>query len=354
MVTTVGFFGASTQSAHQLTTVDLGGQGDSCFRAAAAAMIDNIFTKPAENIKLAESLCLIHSIYFQQREIPGRSTTFADLLKSLVQLPVRAKFLHELAYALRQITVDELCVHPERYRSAFVSLHGTITLETLRSQGTWPDEATVIAALAAAIKLPITVKKTSSSDELALRSLHEPLLGARVGSSITLHLKNESYLAEVNNSSYFVGLSLSIAPVITPKGANGNHEFSLTHLLQKIISDEQRILSEFESTSKRLQIMVKAGELSKEQLLSIYIHEVVNCSGLAKSTNYAGIEHGHQKFFELIEMNRNEGRQANRSEKGYEQLFLNELIHALSRAVALGQLDPALIYGEESDLSFTR
>src|SRR5262245_31927797 len=90
----------------KLTCIDLGGAGDCGFRAAAAAMIDNILFKSRANQELARKLLEFHATYFEQERMPSRLMTPAEHFSILIEHSSRAKFLVELAYALRQATVN--------------------------------------------------------------------------------------------------------------------------------------------------------------------------------------------------------------------------------------------------------
>lgn len=326
--------------------VNVGGTGDCGFRSAAAAMIDNVLVKPRANQGLAEDLIKLHADYFEQQAIQIRLLTSAEHLAKLVEAPIaRAKFLSELAYALRQVTVDELITYPERYRGAFVAEHEGTAPEKMRLQETYIDES-AIAAMAKVIKVPIEIQVVEPAKELFLELSYNAELKEPVGSPIVMQLLNHDrhYIPQVGKPEYFE----SIKPVpVSPKVRNQAADPELTEILAKIAREDQRLLDEFAQTSKRLSTMVTAGEMTKESLIDIYV------KGMKNSDYLEGrIKHGTQQFFEEIERARKGVKAAVQlPQENHDEQVTHELVHAIARAISIGQLDPALVYEAEEKTS---
>jgi hypothetical protein len=335
--------------------VNVGGEGDCGFRAAAAAMIDNILTKPRTNQELAKKLLALHDKYFHEdhRKRAARLLKPSEQILTLTETPSkRALFLSQLAYALRQVAVDYQ-VHPdhqERYIGAFIKENEETEPQKMRLQKTEIDES-AIDALARAMDLKIEVKVVYPGNELFSRlSLsYDPSSTEKVvGSPIVLQLQNKHYMPLVNNPTYFEGMKpVKITPIATNK-----QDPELTEILVKVAAAEQRLLDEYNKTIKRLTTMVNAGELTKAKLLDIYIKGMKTSDYLVGRIKYAGIEHGHQHFFEAIENARRGLAPVVLSKESHEKQVTDALIQAISRAISVKQLDPALVYGEEVKVQY--
>jgi OTU-like cysteine protease len=338
--------------------VNVGGAGDCGFRAAAAAMIDNILTKPRANQELAKKLLALHDKYFHEdhRKRAARLFKPSEQIVALTETPTkRALFLSQLAWVLRQVAVDYQ-VHPdhqERYIGAFIKENEGTEPQKMRQQETWIDES-AIDALARAMDLKIEVKVVEPGNELFSRSSlsYDPSSTEKPASSspIVLQLQNKHYMPLVNNPPYFEGMK----PVPVNPIATNEKDPELAEILANVAAAEQRLLDEYNKTIKRLTAMVNARELTKADLLDIYIKGMDTSDYLTGRIKYAGIEHGHQHFFEAIKNARYGLAPVVLSKESHEKQVTDALIQAISRAISVKQLDPALVYGEELKVQYKR
>lgn len=361
MPSTSGFFGDKIKAGTPIAQaakakknkvwVNVGGTGD-FFRSAAAAMIDNVLAKPRANQDLAENLIKLHADNYEQQPIQARLLTPAEHLAKLVEAPIaRAKFLSELTDALRQVTVDEL-IRPDDpndpdddskyYRIAFVAEHGGTALEKMRLQDTYIGES-AIAAMVAVIKVPVQIQAVEPAKEVFSRLSYKPKKEP-VGSPIVMQFLNhdKQYISQVSKPEYFE----SMKPVsVSPKVSNQAKDPELAEIPAKIA--RQRLLDKFDQTSKWLKAMVAEGDITKESLIDIHI------KGINNSDNLDGhLKHGTQQFFEELERTRKGVKTAVQlPQENHDEQVTDELVDAISRAISVGQIDPALVYEAEEKSS---
>ncbi|MFA5960926.1 MAG: OTU domain-containing protein [Tatlockia sp.] len=322
--------------------IDVGGNGDCGFRAIAVSMMDNVFTNPRVNQELAKTLLALHTHYYGFKSA-GRLLTAVEQLKERTKTPAsRAQFIHELSYALRQVAVDELCAHPATYRSAFVTEHEGTSPATMRLATTWIDES-AIAALAKVMNVSVSVQVIEKGKELPLILHYNTTIKTPSGSPVAIQLQGNHYCAAVNkqNKAFFSPLRTIKTELPTPQLDVAKNDPESAAIFAEVERVDKALLEEFTQTKKRLHAMVSAGELSKDQLISIYI------KGMNRSDYLQGrIQYGHQAFFAAIEKARaghNEEALAFPKEN-HDELVIQELCHALARAVSIGQMDPLFVY----------
>ena len=321
--------------------VNVGGAGDCGFRSIAAGMIDNVLVNPRANEGLAAALLAYHAKYFEQ---PNRERykTASEHFAQLVQRAQSRKFLSELAYALRQIAVDELCEYPQYYRGAFVDVNEGTSPKEMRRQSTWIDES-AIAALAKVMQIPIEVQAVFPQKELPKVLRYDEGIEKPRGSTVVIQLQDKHYIPRVNKTDYFSDLK----PVqVTPRLSSANqNDPDLSEILAKIEAEDKHLLCEFEEHSNRLKWMVEDGVMTKDRLLNIYI-KGISSSDYLEGRARAGLKEGNQDFFAAIERARGVVRPVELSVESNEKQVTNELVHAIARAISIGQLDSDKVYEE--------
>ncbi|MBA2651345.1 MAG: hypothetical protein H0U73_03635 [Tatlockia sp.] len=358
----LGIFGSQQKTNHpklhaidiKPKLVDLGGDGDCGFLSAAGAMINNIVLIPSRaNKNLAKKLLTFHETYFDQKEISKRLMEPDERLKELLKgltLPERAKFLAELAYALRQETVNFI-TSPQnrvRYRGCYVKNNEGTSPQQMRLQSTWIDES-AIDALSKVVQVPIMIREVEPNKEGHSRTPYSYFEGiAEPASPITMQLQGYHYIPELStNSEYFESISRLKIEAVKPKAsAPVPEDPDLEVVRAEIAANDQLLLEEFESTVIRLTTNVE--EFSKEKLLDIYIKGMQKSDYLQGRIKYVGIEHGNQVFFEEIAAARKGDKPISFPKASHDDLVRAELVHAIARALSIGQIDSTLVYGEEA------
>lgn len=356
----LSFFGYKRNSAvhSKLIPTHVGGKGDCGYRSAAVAMISNILSiKTRANQELAQKLLKLHATYFDQPQIPTTSRLvtpaeqIAKQFANLLEHPVnRAKFIIELAYALRQEAVNEICAHPEHYRGSFIAddKEEPISPAEMRLQSTWID-ATAIAALSRVLHVPIEVQVVEHHKEIPMSLDCTDSQQNLVASPIVMQLQGKHYVPKLSNPEYFIAINEHDAVTLTPKVVF-EQDPELNDLLAKIAAKDQDMLEQFDNTKTRLNAMVKANELTKEDLINIYIEGLGTSDYLRGRPKQVALEHGNEDFFKEIVAARNPkfNPLTMPPQAGHDARIIHELVHAIARAVSIGQMDESIIYERDA------
>lgn len=345
MVGTTGFFSSTVSQpvlhSSKRTLVDLGGAGDCGFRAIVAGVIENILSHPNQNDTLAKKLVDLHAQHFPTS---SRQRKASEQIKEYMQQPFPLRFLIDMAYALRQSGVDEVVANPERYRAAFVAKHENTNPASMRRSETWIDES-LIAAVSSVLDIPIRVNVVDREGELPLRLDYGVEKAGSTANLVVIQLKNDHYKAELLRPEHFARMNATSLNLVRsePLSVNKPADPSLTEILQRIEASDRQILSEFEKTRHRLEVMVATDEMTKDDLMTLYINGMGTSDYLEGRVKYIGLEHGTQDFFETLQRVRGGVSTSHTSEKSSEAAVIAELIHALARAISIGQIDLNLV-----------
>lgn len=325
------------------TYVNVGGTGDCGFRAVAAGLIDNFLTHPHLNPELLAKVLAKHFTYFPAHRIaiPGLVTP-GERMHFMIQQIRMGELVQSLAYTLRQIAVDALCANPELYPGAFVdeARQDKVSPEYMRRPTTYIDESS-IAALANALKMPIKVRVVEVGKELPLSFCYNqestnPATNPEVG----IRLKSQHYVPLVYAADRFTPVAARPAQMLKPSTLADNtvRDPDLPAILMRIDEENKRLVSDFEAAKNLLNTMVSAGELTKNNLLDIYIKQRPQSDYLKGRMYAAGKEHyGTQRIFEAIS-------RATTPEVvepflgGHDKLVTDELVHAIARAISIGDM----------------
>lgn len=334
----------------KLSFVNVGGTGDCGFRSVAACLIDDfLFNRRALNQKLFTELLARYFDYFPQAQPFGR--TALERMENMVRSPLAmAECTRRLAYVLRQIAVDELCENPENYRSAFITnnrLDEEITFEQRRKESTPIDES-LIAALSNRLELPIEVQVVTATKELPLRLQYNVSPGEKP--PVVMQLQHGHYISGVSQPARFKSIreqQVNMLP-LQPVTSVLTQDPPLSEVLARIKAEDGRLLAKFNHTTHQLVAMVNAGEVSKDDLIAIYVKGLAKRDDSQGRVKYVGVEHGNQRFFEVISNTKPElGTKAvHLSCDSYNEQIINELIDAIARAISVGQLDPAIVFAQ--------
>lgn len=330
-------------------SIDVGGTGDCGFRSLAAGIVDNILSnKSRANQELISVLFERHFKYFPQPQPVGRLLTPAERLEQIVRNPFdMAKFIVALAYTLRQIAVDEMVAHPEHYRGAFADINEQTAPAQMRLESTWIDES-AIAAVSVALNLPIEVQVVAKNKELPMRLHYDnnSTIDKPAPSAVVMQLQHGHYLPQVNHPERFATVKTLQATAVKPMIASDKTDPELSEILAKIDAEDKRLLAKFEEISHRLTAMVAANEVSKEDLLAIYVKGMKKSDYLQGRVKHVGIEHGNQRFFEALENSRQGVKLITLPKENHDEQITKELVHAIARAISIGQLDSAAVFAQ--------
>lgn len=324
--------------------INVGGHGDCGFRSVAAGLIDNFHNASKSNNASLKKLITYYYQYYPDYKPNQGLLTPKDHMSFLMNNLHMPELIDSLAFVLRQIAVDEMVAKPECYRSAFVAKHEGTSPARMREKSTWIDEA-AIAALAHALSVRIHVSVTSRNHELPLKLRYKPETEVANTPDIALHLKDDHYQPEIMNVALFRGALERKARPIQSVQVKSNDP-SLQDIMQRIKAVDQQMLAEFEHTKTMLSAALTANEITMEQLLTRYIESIGTSDYLRGRVKYIGMEHGNQHFFEQIISDHKSDGLAHKT-FSHRELVSQELIHALARAVSIGQLSEEALFQED-------
>ena len=320
--------------------VDVGGYGDCGFRSVAAGIIDGFLHHPRAYADLLSKVLAHHVGYFpaHRTTLPGL-TTPTDRMQQLIKTIRMSELVPAMAYTLRQMAVTEMLASPSRYRGAFVQRHEGTTPDEMRKAGTWIDESS-IAALAHVLDLPIEVHVVGRGKTLPMRLRYNDLGAAQA--PVVMRLQDGHYTPRVHNKDRFEARISQRTHAVLPAEIKAPADRPLSEIYAEIAAEDKRLVDAFESAYDRLAVMVAAGELSKDDLLAMYIKGMATSDYLSGRVAHVCAEHGSQQFFdEIIQAQRGE-QSSVLSAPGDDTV--NELVHALARAMTIGQMSEENVF----------
>ncbi len=333
--------------------IDVGGAGDCGFRAIAAGLIELYSTHSLIQGRdaLLQSLLTRYVSLFPTHTHQSTIVTPTQRLQQLKKRVPWHQLIGEIAFTLRQIAVDELCAHPERYPGAFVGEHEGTSPSVMRKMETWIDESS-LAALSNALHLPVTVQVVDGSKSLAHQFQYNTDENHR-GVLIRLEKSHYTPYLRENASQGSPNQTPSIVAATDEQAFNR----SLPEILMIIAQDQQRMKEKFESIFETLEAQMRLsseqGGLNKQDLLDIYVKGMRTSDYLQGRVHYAGMESGTQHFFDAIKKHEPTSRYSNTSSQ-HDAYVVHELIHAIARAISIGHISPDAIYKDNRNHSAPR
>lgn len=323
------------------TLVDVGGNGDCGFRAISAGIIDNILTHANINQNLITSILDKYSNYYPKEVyISNRLATPFEIIKLIIESNT-AKAVIKIAYVLRQIAVDELIKNPTKYPGVFVTNHEGTSPTKMREYGTWVDES-IISALANALNIPIKVKVVEAGKEIPVNLFYqEKNVNLVTNPAVVVVLDGEHYKPRLIKDEKFNTVRQFSSNDILSELVNHEVDLDLECILAEIDQDNIRLIESFETTRDRLLTMLEDGEASKDKLLLVYINGMQHSDYLDGRVKYIGLEYGNEAFFSALD---NARHKINTPHTSYDEQITTELVHALARAVSIGQMNEQDIY----------
>ncbi len=348
-----GFFGAPvTQSVvpsnqgKKPVFVDVGGG----FNAIAVGIIDNFLIYPRRmSGPLLKTLLDCHFGYFPEHRttMPGLVTA-TERMQYLIKRVGMRELVQSMAYSLRQMAVDELCAHPNLYHSAFVWHNVQISPEELRKYTTQMD-ANSIAALAKMLNMPIEVQVIERLKTLPMRLRYNHLTDTGIP-PVVIRLLDGHYTPRVMSSERFISLQSLPIRTLKPVVDAMVDDRSLSDIFAIITADNAHKLGVFENIHRRLVAMVVAGELGKKHLLDVYV------KGVAPSINLEAVTvvHGSQDFLIGVHRGALFASEKITSVESHDQALVEELVHALARAISIGEMSENAVFSHIDQLQETQ
>lgn len=329
---------AASKSLKEPVFVNVGGNGDCGFRSVAAGFLDYFLANPRMSSDLLNKVLTAHFKYFPAHRtmLPGLITP-TERMQQLIKDVRMSELIPALAYTFRQLAVTEMCAHPELYRGAFVDRNEGTAPAEMRKATTWIDEVSILA-LANVLKMPIQVHVVEHAKPLPLclaynADAKEP--------PVVIKLEGNHYIPRVKAAERFTGTATQ-SPRTNEAVVHADPD--LDTIRAAIKAADQQMITVFEETHHRLATMVLAGELSKSDLLAMYVNGMANSDYLRGRIACVGIEHGNQDFFNAI-MSTKPGKSRDvLPTTKHDDRIVAELIHAIARAVSIGQMNEEAVF----------
>lgn len=328
------------------TAIHVGGHGDCGFRSVAAGFIDNFLMHSHFSVELLNKVFSRHFVYYPQHRPQMTGLTRAsDMMTRLLTDVSKPELIQTMAFTLRQLAVDEMVAHPERYRGAFVQDHEQTSPEFMRDPATWIDESSILA-LAYALDMPIEVRVVESGKELSLPPLNYPP-GIKVSATkpkVVIELKAGHYRPELLDPSYFKSDIYDTFPEVKPIISGQVADPELPEILMRIETEEQRLIAEFEALRHNLHCMLKDGTLTKNRLLELYIKGMATSDYLQGRVRHVDDERGHSYFSNALDAAQGVDKIFHSPLHTYDEDVSVELVHAIARAISIGHMNADDVY----------
>lgn len=315
-------------NAKKLTPVNVGGNGDCGFRSVAAGLID-AFPRVDEDVL---KRIFAHYYIYYPKDIPPKesgSLTEAERMDFLLRdyRGSMSQLLKNLAFVLRQMAVNKISADPCKFPGVYADNHENTSLEAMRKAETWIDES-AIAALALELDIQIDTAVFERDKKLPLHLTYNK--GAKT--VVHLQLQDHHYMPEVYNPRLF--LAANKPPVHTTEPQAVDHQDRpMSEILKDIEAGMARDRALYEEVHDSLSVMVAEGDVDKQDLLSLYILHMPSSDYLQGRVGQIGVEYNNQDFF-LSAL-----RQPDNSAKTtHDERIIAELVHALARGCAIGQI----------------
>lgn len=337
-MTTTGFFkpGMNASLAEARTespVVYVGQDGDSVFRAVAVGILDNVLNERSGNRALIAQIMSRYNAYF-----PPSATrellTPDERLQRLIQAPQGlARLIRDWSWILRQMAVDEMLAHPWHYRSAFEQAGSVAVMRRMD----FPLGESGLAALAQAVSLPLLLRFTNRANSLPLLHRYGPWQAA--GDALSLGLRGQNVSVCVRNPARFQVACEQHLPPCQPMALH-RPDPDWNVLWRGIQLENERVIRVFQQQLRRLNTMVAANELDKDDLLSAYIQSLGQTASI-------GVVCGDQAVLDEL-LPATFAMVMDHIRTAHDDDVVHHLTHALACAAALGHLDDELLFGNDA------
>lgn len=271
--------------------------GPSVYAGLAIACCDQVsrLSLNPEPRKLAPLMRAYFDLY--PETIPQGLNTPVGQLLQLMKTYSSDVFIPRLAEAFQRVTLRGLEENPTLYHEYALPPQTSDWMSICAPQ--------VISEL---LGITVRLKITASGKPLHAMNVYS----TESHLALELRVRHGHYSVSVNDKTYFGDHER--------RGLSHHFNFELPQLSTLKVENEI-VLKKFKETYTRLLTMVQAYELTKDRLLEVYL-------GISHRL------HATQAYFDSI----------NWDHEGHDQHLIHELIHALSRLIALGDLDENLLF----------
>ncbi len=321
----------------QAKWVSMGLHQEGLYSAVAVSLIDKVLSSQKLPEEVLKRIYAAHVARFptHQSRVGGLFTIqerFAAMAREVKPLEL-TKALADTIQALSQEAFEK---HARDFAIAYANLSA-------------PNSTTVfqydipMAAIAKALGIALTIQSTSEGSELVLRHTFQ----SNSKACITLRQTDHEFLAKVSNKVNLISAPSHLREVI-PMGNQVPQTFEVDATLQQEMVEElDKIIARYQEVSRNLVVMVNAGDLTREQLVQLYL-QVIDIEVQQGSHPYVGTDCGSQLRMSALPM----GSQATLNQ--LSDPFQAKLVDAIASAVSLNEvtLDTLFdMYDKKADTS---
>lgn len=300
--------------------------GDSLFHAVAAGILDSLISGQRIHSDTLQKLLKQQLTYFPaQRPRLNGLVTANERLEHLLKNPGSSELVQTMSYTLRQMTVEELCSHPESYPLAFLD----ITPKKMRQPETRLHESAIFA-LARALLCTIDVHVVAPGKPLPLQYHYN---SDATHFKIVLQRQDNVFMPRVKNSSLH-RLNLPDSKRLSRVEQTDCSDLTVSEIKARVEREIDRIFTRYRAIVHKLTVMRDAHELTSDQLFHLYLASVVT-SAPSESIHYAGTEFGVEAFFTAIHKARTGAEPISFDS---ELTMSQQLIHAVGQALSVSHV----------------
>lgn len=286
---------------------------------------DDILMYPRAKIELANIVLRYHFTYFPQHEP----------MTQMLLTPVNCmRYLKEnvpaitsaFAYTLKRIAFNELCRDPIRYRDFFTRINeAAITLQTVFQSMDFDDHS--ILALTHVLQLNIDIQDSTADRPIYALTQYQHNKNQRM-THATAFIKRSGrdyYLSFHSENTMHTFVAEKISEPVVP---NLEHHNSIAEIRKLLIEDADLLNKRFIRAHSDLSV----SNLTKEDLLMVYIKLLSDKVDFPQQGKRSGVEHGYQHFFANLT---DDDQHPRILTDCYDEQLRTELLRAIARAIAL-------------------
>ncbi len=337
------FFVPEQVKPDQLTTINCGRTPNSLFRAIAVSLIDAINHAARFDDGVLKQVLNSYFIYYPQSRNTKVLMTVRERYEALKLPSQMPELVETMAFILRQMAVDELLIHPEKYPLAFLEGESLPSVEQLRSEETFLNEHAV-QALANALNMPMGLSLTDESRELPLSLEFNLSEKSPRKPELRMGLVGNQALSKVRSPQLFSTLAsrkahhIKAQDIETDKTIERSFEVRLNQFIDSTWDTYEHML-------RSLKAAVSAGEVTKEQLLERYISAFS-----ASPETGLSVDRGTERLMNAIYRQKEQDMMLPDSKPEFSQdvLVVEALCKALARLVCTAQLGEDELFEEQA------
>lgn len=307
--------------------IDVGGGQ---FRAVAVALIDRLNSANRINESTLKIILERFFTFFPQYKLSQAYLTLGERMKMLINSSRRSEVVECMAYVLRQLTVDALYADPLSYREVFEGLSPDTSTDYLR-QPSVVLHVSAFAALAHAVDLKITLSFQWRGKELRLREDFSNESLPFIPLEVKLQVQDDHYFPEVRNKTDFMYVGRLAVHFPTPVVIPSSPEKTIKEILDLIATHNKELHQSYHQWCKNLFSMVAAGELTRQDLITLFIEFLPEKYNPSLTT-------GSTQFFSSLAPLENNGM-VTESIGDSEQQIIELLVESLAGWISNKQLD---------------